>query len=352
MNRIVVWLFLAASFSLCLTGCGTADEEESSPPPPTVTPVSTTAITVSEPTPTLVLPTPTLAEARPPTATPAIKMTLPPLAELVPTETPTPAAKATPTATPVMEQVVEQGGYAFWPPWGYDMRRNAGETVFTNEGGVMLLAGGADQNPARSPDQVLGEILGAINQSMVASMQNGPAYPVSIGGLAGQGSDLSGSAAIGPMLGRLVTLKPAEGQIFYAFAMSPAESWTARGARDFDRLIQGVRFIPMGSSFGCPQSLDPTYGFSPENPIRIGGGAASQAREEQYLKTLLGPLGQLVSYERVGQESHGDGLLSIYRLNFAQLEQPLMLYLDANSYGSPFAPVGFRCNGPFTLAPP
>lgn len=283
--------------------------------------------------------------------TPAIKATVP-LAEMVPTATATPEATATPSATPVMEQVVEQGGYAFWPPWGYDMQRNAGQAVFTNEGGVMLLAGGPDQNPARSPDQVLGEVLGAINQSMIASMQNGPAYPVTVGGLAGQGADLSGSAAIGPMLGRLVTLKPADGQIFYAFAMSPAEVWNARGARDFDRLINGVRFIPMGSSFGCPQSLDPTYGLSPDNPIRIGGGAASQLREEQYLQTLLGPLGQQVSYQRVGQVSRGDMLLSIYQLNFAQLEQPLILYLDANSYGTPFAPAGFKCNGPFTLTPP
>lgn len=354
MSRFAYCHILALLVAALLVGCQGNDEQAPTPSPASTQQLST-AVSASIPSP--LAPTPTLAQTSPPTAvpptdTPAIKATLPPLETLVPTETPTPAASPTPTATPVMEQIVEQGGYAFWPPWGYDMRRNAGQTVFTNEGGVMLLAGGPDQNPARSPDQVLGEVLGAINQSMIASMQNGPAYPVTVGGLAGQGADLSGSAAIGPMLGRLVTLKPADGQIFYAFAMSPAEAWNARGARDFDRLVNGVRFIPMGSSFGCPQSLDPTYGLSPDNPIRIGGGAASQGREEQYLKTLLGPLGQMVSYQKVGQESRGDMLLSIYQLNFAQLEQPLMIYLDANSYGTPFAPVGFKCNGPFTLAPP
>lgn len=350
MNRPSLLPYCLILWVLFLAGCGDVDAPEAATSGPG-SPVS------ASPTTTTLPPTPTLAPTRPPTvpaptATLVIKITLPPLEALAPTDTPTPAATATPTATPVMEQIVEQGGYAFWPPWGYEMQRDAGETVFTNEGGVMLLAGGLDQNPARPPDRILAEILGAINQSMVASMQNGPAYPMTIGGMPGQAADLSGSAAIGPMLGRLVTLKPADGQIFYAFAMSPTESWTARGARDFDRLLNGVRFLPLGSSFGCPRSLDPTYGFSPDNPIQIGGGAASQARETQYLNTLLGPLGQLVSFQPVGQENHGDRLLSVYQLNFAQLEQPMRIYMDPNSYGSPYAPVGLKCNGAFNLAPP
>jgi hypothetical protein len=350
MNHSLIYFLVLVALGGLLSGCGDIEQPE-------IPAAATNPIVTSGPLPTDSMPTPTLAFTPlpipvPPTPTPVIKSTLPPVSHLLPTVTPNPAPTHTPTATPVMEQVVEQGGYAFWPPWGYEMQRNDGQAIFTSESGVMSLAGGPDQNSGRAAGEVLDQVLAAVNQSMVASMQAGSPYPVTVGGVASQAVDLTGSTPAGPMRGELVTARPAEGQLFYAFALSPADNWAANGARDFDRLLNGVRFLPLGSAFGCPHSLDPTYGFTPDNPIRIGGGSGSVEREEQYLNTLRGPLGQTFAYNRSGIEQHGDKALSIYQITFSQADQPLILYLDSSSYTPPFAPVGFNCSGAFTLAPP
>lgn len=55
----------------------------------------------------------------------------------------------------------------------------------------------------------------------------------------------------------------------------------------------GVEFIVLGQS-----SIDPTYGFDQNNPIRVGG--LSERREAAYLNGLRSPAGEPIEYERMG----------------------------------------------------
>ncbi len=108
----------------------------------------------------------------------------------------------------------------------------------------------------------------------------------------------------------------------------------------------------------CAVSDDPTYGFTPENPIQIGGGAFYvKAREQRYLDALRGPGGQRITYKRRGSrrqslESPGDSpILDIYEATYDGLAEPITLYIDAYHYWDQRAPKGLSCGQPFNLPP-
>lgn len=72
-------------------------------------------------------------------------------------------------------------------------------------------------------------------------------------------------------------------------------------------------------------SADSTYGFTQENPIKVGGGFAEGARNQQrYLNALRGPEGQEVSYNRRGSccmfetpnGMNNMGLLDVYQVSW------------------------------------
>jgi hypothetical protein len=85
-------------------------------------------------------------------------------------------------------------------------------------------------------------------------------------------------------------------------------------------------------------SDDETYGYSAANPVRVGGGRAAGARNQQrYLNALLGPEGQPVTYEHRGsccpfKTRRGlvdnDGQLDMYTLTWRGQKAPVVLYLN------------------------
>jgi hypothetical protein len=296
-------------------------------------------------------PTPTAAPSKTPAAAkPTQALDVLAGADATPTESPTPTATAT-TDPAAAQQFSWSGGYSFWPPPGYEMRVNGGQTLFTSPEGVMSLAGGPEQNSGRPPEQAMSEALATINQSMGASLQAGPPSPITVGGAPGVAADLSGSTPQGAMQGRLVAVRPAEGQLFYAFGLSPAGLWTERDAARFQRLLRDVGFFPLGSQFGCSRSLDPTYGYSPDNPIRIGGGAAAAGREAAFLGNLIAASGQAVPFQAAGSQPHGDRTLDVYTVPGAPAGQGA-LYFDPAVYEPLFAPVGFGCIGAIPVGAP
>jgi len=107
----------------------------------------------------------------------------------------------------------------------------------------------------------------------------------------------------------------------------------------------------------CEISTDPTYGFTQENPIQIGGGALYvKAREQRYLNALRGPGGQALSYKRRGalkapQWDDRVTFLDEYEVTWAGAATPLVLYLDAYRYWEHRAPMGLTCAEAFNLQP-
>ncbi|QRN95048.1 hypothetical protein JRI60_39100 [Archangium violaceum] len=89
------------------------------------------------------------------------------------------------------------------------------------------------------------------------------------------------------------------------------------------------------------------YGYTPEAPIKVGGGPRS---EHEYLQYLRGPEGQRLRYQRLGSccdfkdpsLPFGGGLLDMYEVTYEGLEKPVTLYLDMYRREEPRAPAGFR----------
>ncbi|MFY0567957.1 hypothetical protein ACN28E_29570 [Archangium lansingense] len=89
------------------------------------------------------------------------------------------------------------------------------------------------------------------------------------------------------------------------------------------------------------------YGYTQEDPIKVGGGPAG---EHEYLQYLRGPEGQPLSFERLGSccgfedpsLPFGGGMLDMYEVTYEGLKKPVTLYLDMYRRQEPRAPAGFR----------
>lgn len=100
------------------------------------------------------------------------------------------------------------------------------------------------------------------------------------------------------------------------------------------------------------------YGYSPRNPIQVGGAAAPQgqrtARQHAYLSALRGPAGEPVRYFRLGSccryhttnAPGGTGLLDGYDVTYEGAPGPVVLYLTLYDEGPLQAPDGFTLRTP------
>ena len=98
-------------------------------------------------------------------------------------------------------------------------------------------------------------------------------------------------------------------------------------------------------------SKDSTYGYTPENPVLVGGIQIRQGpwNSRRYLNALAGPKGEAVTYERAGSccpiegepGQAGQALLDHYRVIWEGAPDSVSLYLNLYSEGELKAPVGF-----------
>ncbi len=300
-------------------------------------------------------PAPELARPEQPLYVPPLGPTATPL--------PTPTPDASAWIKLGAEQVVSAGGYAFAPLVTVDesmmplsleidgaqaMQVNAKETLFFSL---------ANEPTSESTDvsACLQEILNRLPADIANFTSTAP-QPVSAAGLEGLQTDLSGSLFGGPMFGRLVVLHPDQRcfSLLGMAASSEAESlWQSTGHLAFDALLNHVRFLP--NLAACQIATDPTYGLSPENPIRLGSQNLYDgiARMEAYLNTLRGPNFEEISYTRLDpMYNQADQIVDPYEISYAGLSEPLTLYFDLYTYEAPMAPAGFTCEAAFPLQQP
>jgi hypothetical protein len=104
----------------------------------------------------------------------------------------------------------------------------------------------------------------------------------------------------------------------------------------------------------CVISADETYGYTEQNPIRVGGGATTiVAREQAYLNALRGPDRQPLQYRRDGTRRRPDGtLLDVYDVTVAGVEKHVTLFIDAYHWADLAVPRGLTCVALFSLQPP
>lgn len=97
-------------------------------------------------------------------------------------------------------------------------------------------------------------------------------------------------------------------------------------------------------------SQDETYGFTANNPVRVGGGKEAGVRNQQrYLNALLGPRGEVLRFEREGicctfklgdGSVDNEGQLDVYSVSWKGRKEPLRLYLNMYEEGPLAAPRG------------
>lgn len=99
-------------------------------------------------------------------------------------------------------------------------------------------------------------------------------------------------------------------------------------------------------------SNDKTYGFSPKNPIEVGGVKNSEGpkNERRYLNALTGPNGESISYYRAGSccpiksENAIIGnavMLDNYRVTWENSKDTVSIYINMYDSGILKAPYGF-----------
>jgi len=103
----------------------------------------------------------------------------------------------------------------------------------------------------------------------------------------------------------------------------------------------------------CVNTADPTYGFTPENPIRIGydprGGHENELNAGEAvncLPWLLGPQGQALEMTVIQELELNNTLVCEVAVNYAGKGTPDVMYFDIFNYEQPKAPIGYLCGSP------
>ncbi len=97
----------------------------------------------------------------------------------------------------------------------------------------------------------------------------------------------------------------------------------------------------------CVNSTDPTYGFSIDNPIRIGYDPRQAGSVETgCVPWLLGPQGQSLNVQLLDEIQTNEGEFCKVSVSFEGQDEPDIMYFDIHSYEQPKAPVGYSCGSP------
>ncbi len=329
MKNLVPLLVICMLFELLLTGCKAPTPEPSPTFMPTETPVPTET------------PEPTATFTAAPTETPQ------------PTETLTPSPSTEPVLELDDEQFLPIGGFSFQPIKGYEIiidDSGIGLMMSDPTNTIMIsLMGNPIYDRKETHEEFMGNFFDTIESSGVFAIEIGEAYPFTIDGFGGSAYDLSGTILDTPIKGQAVLVMCSETQYIFAFSFAWLEEdndyWETESQNAFIALLGSIKFMDVAEYGGgaCRVSSDPTYGYSADNPIKVGGDwFDGPVNEKAYLDSLTGPQGQPISYIRNGSFAHGDTILDIYEITYSGAES-VILYLDEYEYEELIAPLGFIC---------
>jgi len=97
----------------------------------------------------------------------------------------------------------------------------------------------------------------------------------------------------------------------------------------------------------CVNSEDPLYGFSPENPIKIGFDPRDEGTTESAcLPWLLGPQGQAIKTSLLDEIRVNGSKVCKVSVTYEDQDTADILYFDVFNYEQPKAPWGYTCGSP------
>jgi len=286
-----------------------------------------------------------------------------------PMDTPTTQPSPTPDPSSFIqigkEVQVPAGGFAFTPITVWDqsgmpfsVHISPERVTMNNEGSTLFFSLINDSDPQ------VADLQGCLQASldrMAEDVQNfSPSEVLPLDLPVGKAvtSTVSGNILGTQSSGQLVVLKPGE-SCFTLFGLATSENaedlWKSSGQAIFEIVAQSLRFLEDAEMLYCEIASDASYGFSPENPIRVGNTNLydGRIRQENYLLTLRGPAGEEVFFSRLSPVFNElGGIVDPYRIEYANIPDPVTLYFDMYNFESPLAPVGFSCEAAFPISEP
>ena len=296
------------------------------------------------------------------TATPRPSNTPLPTATHTPIPTNTPTLTNTPTIEPTIDEprAVVEGGYSFRPPMGYKVDVQGAQVgVFDQAGTIIISIFGATANPQNlSANEILDKFTSAVFKKGNGEYKKENPRTIKVDGVDGIAYDITGTLFGSPLRGQAIIVMPNSKRFLYGLGVANTgqdkKRWENEGSKVFGNLINSVTFLTSEQSQspnGCAISTDNTYGYTQENPIKVGGDAfGGPARERAYLDNLLDANGEKISYERTGSVPFGNTILDAFEISVAG--KKITLYIDEYAYTEPQAPVGFTCIAAFPFSKP
>lgn len=293
------------------------------------------------------------------TSSPIPTITLTPISTrtLIPTKTLIPSA--TPSFRLGKIQTVDSGEYSFQSPIGFMPVMYASQVSFSNFDESILISTGikTTQGQLYTVPQIMDSFLSNIGKDIV-NLVTGQYTSAVVDGIEGLSTEISGILFEKEIAGKVIVVGLDHSRYFISIGIATISTdnnlWENEGRKNNDLIIGSIHFLePPSSTISktCPISTDPTYGYSQDNPIKVGGGDfGGPSRERVYLDNLLGPNGETISYNRTGSFSYGNTILDIYVIS--GLNKDVTLYIDEYSFIELKAPVGFVCKAGFPLAEP
>ncbi len=185
--------------------------------------------------------------------------------------------------------------------------------------------------------------------------------PRTLSGQPALATQFSGTLLNQPVTGQLTTLFHRQycfNLLSLALGESSSRLWADYGQSIDQTLAASVSWVDASaepSQHACQISTDPTYGTTPDNPIRIGQTTLSDAlqREELYLLTLRGPGNEEIIFERLAPGyNQAEQIVDIYLIKYNSAQEPFKVYFDSATYQQPLALAGFTCEAAFPIQAP
>jgi len=293
---------------------------------------------------------------------PTSTATFEPIITHTPVPTPTPTRKTDIDSIFFSEEryYVYEGEYSFVPVMIYQYETQGFTTIMGNIDGTVTigLAGGPDVSK-ESDEELSYYFLDALFKRLGSYSLSSP-EAILIDGVDGTSFSLTASISSDNYQGKAVSVRKGGSHYFFAFGMGKIvetkNMWEGEGQKVFTKVLDSVEFLnedEIAAANICKISSDPTYGYSKDNPIKVGGDAfGGPSRERAYLDALAGPDGEAITYTRVGSQDHNNTILDAYQISYVGLSESAIIYIDEYSFETLYAPLGFTCLHAIPLGEP
>jgi len=241
---------------------------------------------------------------------------------------------------------VEHGGFALDIPDGFIPSYRPGTIILRQEDGDLTLSAGGGLELGPIPLEIgLENFMLAMAQD-VTDLTQSEYETIQLAGQEGLAVDFQGMLGNQRFVGRILYLVTTDLHFLVVMGSSLGQDWESTGIEAYVAFIDSIElFTPTPMERLCPVSADPTFGYTQENPIRVGQGdpLTGPSMQRDYLNLLFGPNGESVTYVRRGSFSSEDSILDEYQVTFGDPPTTAILYLDQYHDGQFRLPQGFIC---------